>query len=185
VGRYTLKVGRGESYGGAIVDSLMAGKPTKFLLDGMCGKLARWLRILGFDASYLKDAEDEDLLKAAKEEARVLVTRDVELYRKALKLGLSVILISGASVVDGLSEFLKVVEAEPIVNIERSRCPNCNGALTKTGREDVAGRVPPRTYSVYREYWVCGGCGKVYWLGSHWRNITKILNDVKAKLKGN
>lgn len=146
-----------------------------FLLDGMLGALARWLRICGYDAEYLRDASDEELITRAVDEGRVLLTRDRLLHRKAVKAGVEAFLVEG----DDDAEKLASVSRRFSLKLDpnRSRCPQCDAALIAVDREAVQGKVPPRTFEAYDEFWVCRSCGKVYWRGSHWRNIIETVEE--------
>jgi uncharacterized protein with PIN domain len=147
----------------------------RFLLDGMLGGLARWLRICGYDARYARRASDEELLERASGDGLVLLTRDRLLRRKALRAGVDAFLVDGES------------EAERLASVSRrfglsldpgcSRCPNCGAALRSVEKGVVSGRVPLGTYEAYDEFWICDSCGKVYWRGSHWKNIVETVDE--------
>jgi len=145
-----------------------------FLLDGMLGRLARWLRLMGYSAQYYPDLEDEELLERASSGA-VLVTRDVELHRRAQKQGADSYLVSSSNHLDQLEEVSKAFHLAPR---PQSRCTRCNGELREATREEVAGKVPPASFKRYRVFWVCRECGKVYWAGSHWGQIKKVLQGI-------
>jgi hypothetical protein len=147
----------------------------RFLLDGMLGGLARWLRICGYDAKYLRRASDEELLGRASGEGLVLLTRDKLLHRKALRAGLESFLVEGETDAEKLASVSRRFGLS--LDPECSRCPECGELLRMAEREEVYDRVPPRTYEAYDEFWVCGSCGKVYWRGSHWRNIVETVEE--------
>jgi len=154
----------------------------RFLLDGMLGSLARWLRICGYDAEYLRDAEDGELLARALEEDRVLLTRDKALYQKALRMGLK------AHFVDGDSDAERLASVAQRFNLtlkpEGSRCPMCGSELREVDRETVRNRVPEGTYNRYERFWLCTGCGRIYWRGSHWRRIVETIEEAERLYKG-
>ncbi|RLF16433.1 MAG: hypothetical protein DRJ97_00885 [Thermoprotei archaeon] len=151
----------------------------KVLVDGMCGRLARWLRMLGFDASYDKELSDEGLMLKAVEEGRVLVTRDVELHERAVKAGVRSILVKSPDYTVQLALVATALGGELEVNPDRSRCPVCNSPLRKVGKEEVKGLVPEKSFNLHDEYWMCTGCSKVYWRGAHWRGISKVLEKAR------
>ncbi|RLI09183.1 hypothetical protein DRO42_04930 [Candidatus Bathyarchaeota archaeon] len=151
----------------------------RFLLDGMLGSLARWLRICGYDAEYLRSAPDEELIRRAVESGRVLLTRDRMLYRKAIKAGAEAFMVEGESDAEKLASVSRRFSLK--LDPERSRCPQCDAPLAAVGREAVRGRVPPRTFEAYDEFWVCGSCGKVYWRGSHWRSIVETVREASRR----
>lgn len=151
----------------------------RFLLDGMLGALARWLRICGYDAEYIRSVPDEELIRRAAEEGRVLLTRDRLLYRKAVRAGVEALMVEGESDAEKLASVSRRFSLE--LDPERSRCPQCDAPLAAVDREAVQGKVPPRTFEAYDEFWVCSSCGKVYWRGSHWRNIVETVKEASRR----
>ncbi|HDD60613.1 MAG: hypothetical protein DRN35_04510 [Thermoplasmata archaeon] len=150
----------------------MDKKPPSFVVDSMLGKLARWLRILGFDTLYFRDVEDEELLKISEEGGRYLLTRDRELYHRASPRG---VLISEMGLDGQLKE---VALALSLYKYDLpTRCPLCNTVLRRAERESVRGAVPEGTLEHYREYYICPGCGKIYWHGSHWGGIVRRAEE--------
>lgn len=155
----------------------------RFLLDGMLGKLARWLRLFGFDSKYRRALSDEDLIDLVLVEGRVLLTRDFDLYRRAKRRDIETLLIEGRSEAEKLAEVAMHFGVELEVDPGESRCPRCNALLRRVEKEAVRGKVPLRTYEVYEEFWVCEGCGQVYWRGTHWRNINRVMEEAKSILR--
>jgi len=155
----------------------------RFIVDTMLGNVARWLRILGYDTLYKKDYKDWEILSIAEEEKRVIVTRDHSLHRKAINRGCKSIYLSHDDMAERLAWIAYVVGIRLYVDLEKSRCPICNGDLRKTGKNEVKDRVPDRVYQLYSDFWVCKRCGKVYWLGSHWVKIEDILEKARAMLE--
>ena len=145
----------------------------QFLLDGMLGALTRWLRICGYDAEYLRNASDEELIRKAVDGERILLTRDRLLYRKAVRAGAEAFFIEGDGDIEKLASVSRRFNLE--LDPEKSRCPQCDAALVVVEKEAVEGKVPARTLEVYDEFWICESCGKVYWKGSHWKNIVETV----------
>ncbi len=154
-----------------------AGEP-RFLADAMLGRLARWLRILGFDTAYRDDWTDAELARRAFEEERVLLTRDRRLpdeWRVP-----RVLVISAERAAEQLRE---VAAAFPRVTGARAftRCSRCNARLEPATRESVAGAVPARVLREQTAFQRCPGCGRVYWEGSHVarmrRKLAELLGD--------
>ena len=148
----------------------------RFLLDGMLGSLARWLRILGYDTLYHIDMEDDLLRAEAQDSQRILVTRDAELYRKSVKTGQKSVLIHSDHIMEQLKELVdtKDISLVPI----NTRCPRCNGDLEPVEKDDISGKVPEESYNVFDEYWVCSMCNAIYWKGSHWIQIEETLSKI-------
>ena len=155
----------------------------KFVADGMLGRLARWMRLLGEDVLYLKDTDDEELIKAALEEKRALLTSDVALYRRARAQNADAYVVEGKTESDRLAEIARIfripLEADP----NRSRCAICNGSTVATQKRRIEGKVPGKVFARNMDFWMCSSCGKIYWKGGHWLNIDLVLQDVKRILK--
>lgn len=153
----------------------------RFLLDGMLGALARWLRICGYEAEYLHDASDEDLVKRASEEDLVLLTRDRLLQRKAMRERVDSFLVEGEDDAHKLASVSKRFSLS--LDPRKSRCPDCGAPLRSAKKENLKGLLPPRTFEAYDEFWICDSCGKTYWRGSHWRNIVATIEEA-SRLAG-
>lgn len=153
-----------------------------FLVDGMLGSLNRWLRICGYETRYVNDAPDEELLDVARREGLVLLTRDKLLSRKASRRGIDYFLVEEGDEAQKLASVAFRFGLD--LGVEKSRCARCGSGLRVADGGDVREAVPPRTYEVYNEFWTCDSCGKVYWRGSHWRNIVDTVDEAR-RLAGN
>jgi len=147
----------------------------RFVLDGHLGRLARYLRMLGFDTLWSNDADDEALVHISQQQARTLLTRDQGLLkRKAVTRGYWV---RSTAPREQLREVLERFDlyraATPF-----TRCMACNGLLRPATVEEVQERLPPRTILYYSEFWQCEGCAKVYWEGPHVRRMETLLQEV-------
>jgi len=140
----------------------MDDKPLKLLADGMLGKLAKWLRLLGYDTAYDNAASDHQLARRARAEGRVLLTRDHEL---AGRRGLRTLLIQSEILEEQMQEVQDAFGPPPHPPL--SRCAICNTALEKVSPSEIADRVPPYVLRTQSEFHHCPGCGRVYWPGSH------------------
>jgi uncharacterized protein with PIN domain len=150
----------------------MDQEQTRFVVDGMLGSLARWLRILGYDADYANQRDDAELVRIARAENRVLLTRDQEL---AGRRGVRALLVESQSLDEQLDQ---VTAAFPLaVGSHSSRCPVCNTALIQATPEEVADRVPAYVLAHHHHFQRCPGCGRIYWRGSHWRNMQARLKQ--------
>ena len=155
----------------------------KFLADGMLGKLTRWLRMLGFDVKYSNKLEDNELSAIAKEEGRILLTKDLELYQRAKAKGLKAFCVTGKTKEARLSELAKRFGISLAIDSNNSRCPKCNTKLQVTLKEKIAEKVEENTYAHYSDFWRCPRCGQIYWQDAHWNNINSTLKTVEGKLK--
>ncbi|MBI4482058.1 MAG: Mut7-C RNAse domain-containing protein [Acidobacteria bacterium] len=136
----------------------------KFIADVMLGKLAKWLRIAGFDVAYSNDIEDDQLVLQARAEDRVILTRDTRLVqRNTVKKHL---LIEHDRVEDQIRQVMKAfrIRAFPALF---SRCLICNEELEEVAREEIKDQVPPYVYRTRREFARCPRCSRIYWAGTH------------------
>lgn len=155
-----------------------------FLLDGMLGKLTRWLRMLGYEAAYLNDSSDQELLSKAKRESLVLLTSDEQLYKTASIRGLETALVKGRTEPERLANIAERYNLRLEIDTMNSRCPQCGYPIRGASRNDVKDVVPPTTFKVYTTFWLCTNpeCTKVYWQGSHWRKIEQTLESARRIL---
>ena len=136
----------------------------RFVVDTMLGRLAHWLRAMGYDTVYLGATDDSRLLDIARREARILITRDVRLAAAARDLGC---LIRSEQVQLQLVEAVTRLQLTPPETGWLSRCLECNDVLAPIDREAVRDRVPPRVFGLHGDFRICRGCGRVFWPGSH------------------
>jgi len=154
----------------------------KFITDGMLGKLTRWLRMLGHDVEYSGSTDDKELILKAKIENRILLTRDVELYKQAIGRGVDAFLIESPNQTANLAGLAKRFKFKLEVDMKVSRCPRCNSTIKAVSKAAVSDRIPRTTSLNYDEFWQCQGCGQVYWRGAHWKRIDKILEEARKAL---
>jgi len=155
----------------------------KFLADSMLGKLARWLRMLGQDVTYDVELKDNDLLNLAKKEKRVLLTRDLELYKRASSRGDEAFFVEGKSESERLAEIAKRYGVKLSIDMEKSYCPVCNTKLAAAAKEQLRDELQKNTFTYYDRFWKCPNCGQIYWQGAHWKQIIGTLSEAKAKLE--
>lgn len=155
-----------------------------FLLDGMLGKLARWLRMIGYEATYINDGEDPDLLSLAKRDSLILLTSDEELHRTAAGRDIESFLVKGRTEAERLAGLAERYGLNLRIDTAISRCPVCGWPLKAIQKEDARAHVPPATFKVYQSFWVCTNpsCVKVYWQGSHWKRIEQTLESARKIL---
>ncbi len=157
----------------------------KFIADVMLGRFSRWLRILGCDIKYYRDAKDSTLLNIVKEEDRVLLTRDAELFQRANLRGLSAFFVEGRSKVEQLANFAHHFNLKLEIDMSISRCPVCGSSLRNIERDAVLDKVPSGTLTHYDKFWICYECRKIYWQGAHWKKINETLTKVKMLINEN
>jgi uncharacterized protein with PIN domain len=154
----------------------------KFLADQMLGKLAKWLRFLGYDTSYPSAKSDDELIDLSKQENRILLTRDRDLSNSKKKLkGISgVIYVESDNADQQLEQIIKNLDLEFDDKV-LTRCAECNATITKVDKDQVEGHVPKGVYDRQDTFWHCPNCDKYYWQGSHY---DKILAKIKSLKKG-
>jgi uncharacterized protein len=143
----------------------------RFLADAMLGRLATWLRVLGHDAEYFR-GEDEDLIRRARQEGRVLLTRDTRLLqRRQLPPHMH---IQSDHVTEQLRQVVVTLGLDPGAPLG-NRCLRCNVNLEPRTRPDVLGLVPEFVWSHHQDFWGCPHCRRIYWAGSHRRRMEEAI----------
>jgi hypothetical protein len=153
---------------------------TRFVVDVHLGKLARLLRMLGFDTAYRRDYSDADIVGISVGERRIVLTRDLGILKtKAVTRGYWV---RSSRPKEQLREVVGRFDLASKVK-SFDRCMVCNGALEQVEKKAVLDRLPQRTAMYYDEFYRCGGCGKVYWKGSHYERMKKSIRDFIGEVK--
>ncbi len=149
----------------------------RFVVDVNLGKLATYLRMLGFDTATVPGAEDSALARIASQEERILLTRDRGLLkRKVVEKGYCVVADQPASQLrDVLANFHLTGLVRPF-----QRCLNCNGQLQPVDKEAIQERLLEDTRRRFQAFWICPSCGKVYWQGSHYERMQAFIRQVLA-----
>lgn len=153
----------------------------KFLADGMLGGLARWLRMMGNDVLYSTELSDNELLGLSKAEGRVLLTRDFELYKRAISRGLETFYVEGKRESDRLAEVTQRYGLSLELDMDKSHCPLCNTPIKPTPKEQLKTQLQPNTYRYYNQFWQCPNCAQIYWQGAHWKQINQTITQIQQK----
>jgi len=148
---------------------------TKFVLDAHLGRLAAYLRMLGFDTLYRNDYTDQELARISAEEHRILLTRDRGLLKRSE--------VTHGYCVREAAPRRQLAEVVRRFDLAGStapfmRCLVCNEPLRAVAKEDVAERMPPVSRRHYHELRECPGCGRLFWNGSHYRRMLALLEEV-------
>jgi uncharacterized protein len=147
----------------------------KFLVTRELGRLAKWLRILGYDAEYFKAGNLSSLLIQSLAEDRLIVTRNRHLPQSRSR---KIIFISGQDLKAQIAEFLKQLKQPLNCDMMFRRCTLCNAALLPAPKDEVKNRVPDYIFSHHDSFLTCPVCKRVYWLGTHWGNVQKTLQEL-------
>jgi uncharacterized protein with PIN domain len=156
----------------------LPGRPlrrTRFVLDVHLGRLARYLRLLGFDATYRRDFGDEELAAIAAAEDRLLLSRDRPLVaRREL---LRAYLVTATAPCEQAVEVVRRCDLNRQVQPFR-RCLMCNTEVTIVAAESIAAPLPEWVRATHHEVRRCPGCGRVYWRGGHWRRMQRLVDAI-------
>lgn len=155
----------------------------RFLCDQMLGRLARWLRFLGFDTFYANnEMTDDELLDIAKDEDRILITRDKELVFHCRRHLIPFIHIQTDVIQEQLIATLQssnvLIQDEDIL----SRCSECNSLLEHIRKDAIEQKIPKRVFEQNEDFLWCPQCKKVYWTGTHTNNIMEKIVWLKKSL---
>ena len=167
----------------------------------MFGKLGRFLRLLGFDTEIANsDLKDSQIFEIALKTSRILMTRDKKFYETAQsqlkKRNLSpnmALFIPFQEIVEELVEIFSILGIDPELFIWKegedipfqSRCSKCNYEIISVKKETVINQIPLKSATNFKKFWQCtnDSCGKIYWIGRHWKDIKIILKKVKKNMQ--
>ncbi len=146
----------------------------RFVVDSHLGKLARHLRLLGFDSVYKKVFPDSEILQIALREKRIVLTRDIGLLKnKRLTHGYW---LHSADPQRQIKEVLKRFDLELKVR-PFQRCLECNGRIVKVAKKRIIHLLAADTRTYFRQFYLCRACEKVYWQGSHYDRLKKLVDS--------
>jgi uncharacterized protein with PIN domain len=155
----------------------LACRPS-FILDQHLGRLAAYLRMMGFDTLYRNDYHDEELAQISHEEGRVLLTRDTGLLKRNL--------VTYGYYVRATKPQYQLSEVMSRFNLSDSvlpfrHCMKCNGLLEHVAKEAIVARLPDGTAQYYDEFHRCGSCDQIYWKGPHYQRMQQLVEQVLAE----
>ncbi len=147
----------------------------KFILTRELGRLAKWLRILGFDTVYYNQDNASTLIIQALRDERIILTRNQRLPKSA---GIKIVLIKNEKIKQQVAEILTTLQIKPESGKMFSRCILCNTGLVDIAREEVKDRVPEYVFKTQERFITCPECKRIYWRGTHWGNVHKMLAEL-------
>ncbi len=163
--------------------SLTEERPVRFLTDRMLGTLTRYLRFMGFDvlsANSLRPGdrrEDTTLLGIARHGRRILLTRDRELARRGAN---HAVLVESEDVLEQVRQLVNAGLIDPDIRLRMKRCSLCNACLRRASEEEIRKTdYAPQQRNDLEFFW-CPRCRKLYWMGSHGRNLAERLEEVRS-----
>ena len=149
----------------------------KFICDVHLGKLARYLRMVGFDVYYNNDLLDEKIVGISLAEKRAILTKDKGiLKRNEVTHGYYV---RNVKVEEQAKEIINRFDLHKELK-EFTRCLECNLELTKIAKKEIAGNLPPKVNQSQNEFYKCPGCGKLYWKGTHYQKMLSFVQQMKT-----
>ena len=153
----------------------------RFIVDHNVGKLARYLRMMGYDTLFYKGGDDSGLVATALAENRVILTRDRGIMeRRLVTTGrLKAILLETERPDEQICQVMRALKLESRYR-PFSLCLEDNQPLEERSREQVAGRVPPYVFKTQDYYMECPACRRIYWRGTHWQAMAKLLDSLAA-----
>lgn len=146
----------------------------KLLADEHLGRVAKYLRMLGFDTAYKKSSSDRSIVLMAKREGRIVLTRDLELFGR---LGSNAFYVHEKETRKQLLEVIKGLGLCGQMN-PLSRCLECNTPLLSVTKEQIRDALPPKVEVFCDRFWVCPNCGRFYWNGTHYERMRSFVDEV-------
>jgi len=154
----------------------------KFIADNNVGKLARWLRLIGYDTLLFEKKNDSQMIKTALSEDRVILTKDGQFVRRRL-------------VIDGRLKAIQIKHDDPDLQVQDvvqtlnlnyhfkpfSLCLECNQELIDRDKKEVQNRVPAHVFKTQSQYTECPACHRIYWRGTHWQAMVKKLQELQSR----
>lgn len=155
---------------------------TEFVADNNVGKLARWLRMMGYDTVLLIEKDDDQMIKIALSENRVILTKDTQFIRRRL-------------VANGTVKTIHIKQDDPRLQVQEvaitlkldyhfkpfSLCLECNRPLVARDKGEVKDLVPAHVFETQTQYRQCPGCQRIYWPGTHWQAMANKLRNLQGE----
>jgi uncharacterized protein with PIN domain len=150
----------------------------RFVVDGHLGRLAAYLRALGYDTDYTNHRADDELARSSSQEQRVLLTRDQGLLKRSV--------VEHGYWVRSTDPEQQLFELHARFDLARqaapfSRCVTCNGLLADVEKKHVLELIPPRTRERQEHFRQCADCGQVFWRGSHYDRMSRLIESVLGR----
>jgi uncharacterized protein with PIN domain len=151
-------------------------RDTRFILDVHLGKLARYLRMLGFDAAYDRDRDDDTIIDLSLEQKRIILTRDIEILKQSrVTHGYW---LRHHQPPEQLQEVLLSLDLSRQLR-PFTRCMDCNGQIQPVARSTISTQVDPDIFNRFEAFWRCRDCRKIYWQGSHYHRMLERIRKIE------
>jgi uncharacterized protein with PIN domain len=156
----------------------MSDADLKFIIDHNVGKLAKWLRMAGFDALLFTGADDVALIAAALDEKRILLTRDRRIMKRRVIVAghIKSVLIESDHFTAQVLQVISALKLDKSCLHPFTICLECNRRLEERTKESVKDRVPPYVFLTQEHFAECPDCQRLYWQGSHWQSMSQGID---------
>ena len=156
------------------------GNNLKFMVDNNVGKLAKWLRIMGYDTLFFNGRNDANMIATALAQGRVILTKDTQIMKRRVvtKGWLKVIFINSDEPELQMRQVIDTLNLDCQLR-PFTICLECNQPLVKRSKEEVRDLVPPYVFQTQSQYMECPACHRIYWRGTHWQAMTKRLEKFR------
>lgn len=151
----------------------------KFILSKELGRLAKWLRILGYDSKFYREDNLSTLVITALREERIILTRNARISRFP---GPRLVIIKSDFVQEQIKQAMDELKLKASPQEMFTRCVNCNVKLQEVAKSRIKSKVPEYVYQTQEDFTSCPQCKKVYWPGTHWGNARKYLETIDHRL---
>lgn len=150
----------------------------KFILTKELGRLARWLRVLGYDSIYYDRDDKSKLVIISLRDRRAILTRDSKMSRFT---GIRIVHITDDMVEKQLEQVIKKLNLKISKDKTFLRCIDCNEPLIDVEKDKVKDKVPPYVFKTQDEFKTCPSCAKIFWRGTHWELVKDFLKKHKLE----
>ncbi len=149
----------------------------KFIVDLQLGKLARYLRLAGFDTAYFNKISENEIIKLSFSESRTILTRNIQLLKRTS--------VKRGYFVRNTNSKLQLFEVIERFNLQGSicefvRCLNCNSLLKEIKKEIVEEKLPPKVKTYHNYFMFCEKCNKIFWKGNHYIKMKRLIDELKS-----
>ncbi len=157
-------------------------KQLTFFVDAMLGNIAKKLRLMGYDSSYFADIEDNKLIELAKNDKRIIISRDEGLIQKAQKYGLESIFVKDKEEIEQFREIIRKLNLKTIeISGDKARCPKCNSETNPINKKNIHEKVPNKVLESNEKFWKCENCDQIFWEGTHIKNLQKFVEELNER----
>jgi len=150
-----------------------------FLVDGMLGNIAKKLRLFGFDSEYFSDIDDSKLIEKAKNENRMIISRDRHLIDRAKKNEVLSIYVTKENEIE---QFLEILETTNLqldrISGDAARCTKCNSTTSQISKLKIGNKIPQGVLEFNDKFWKCDKCEQIYWEGTHIKNLQEFVHKI-------